>query len=143
VIMKRLKVERLFPLYFSISHFLSFAYNTVKNKGEVWHKCLGHPNFIVLSCLLNFGFLGNKDQFSSHNVLFDCSTCKLGKNKTLPFTSLGSRAIMSFNIIHSDVWDITVTSLLLSWPNIPLIHHTHHSILPYIAFTHNKHIDFS
>jgi hypothetical protein len=35
VIMKRLKVERLFPLYFSISHFLSFAYNTVKNKGEV------------------------------------------------------------------------------------------------------------
>jgi hypothetical protein len=141
--MKKLKVERLFPLYFSISHFLSFACNSVKNKGEVWHKCLGHPNFIVLSCLLNSGFLGNKDQFSSHNVLFDYYTCKLGKNKTLPFTFLGSRAIMSFNIIHSDVWDITVTSSLLSKPNIPLNHHTHHSILPYITFTNNKHNDFS
>jgi hypothetical protein len=75
--MKKLKVERLFPLYFSISHFLSFACNSVKNKGEVWHKCLGHPNFIVLSCLLNSGFLGNKDQFSSHNVLFDYYTCKI------------------------------------------------------------------
>jgi hypothetical protein len=101
------KVERLFPLQFSISHFLSFACTAFQNKGKVWHKCLGHPNSIVLSPLLNSGLLGNKDQFSSHNVLFYCSTCKLSKSQTLPFTSLSSRATNSFDIIHSDVWDIT------------------------------------
>jgi hypothetical protein len=59
--------------------------------------------------------LGNKTKFSSHDVLFDCSTCKLGKSKTLPFSSHGSRAIKYFDIIYSDVWGST-----------PIISHAHY-----------------
>lgn len=86
---------------------ISFACTTIQNKSEVWHKRLGYPNSVVLSQLLNSGLLGNKTQFSSHDVFFYCSTCKLGKSKTLPFPSHDSRAIKCFDIIHSDVWGPT------------------------------------
>ncbi|KAK9148876.1 hypothetical protein Scep_007633 [Stephania cephalantha] len=55
---------------------------------------------------MNRGFLGNKDQ----RFHFDCSTCKLGKSKILPFPSYGSRANTCFEIIHSDVWGISLLS---------------------------------
>jgi len=115
VIAKGPKVGRLFPLHFSIPRCLSFACTTVQNKSEVWHKRLGHPNSVVLSRLLNSGLLGNKTQFSSHDVFFYCSTCKLGKSKTLPFPSHGSHATKCFDIIHSDVWGPT-----------PIISHAHY-----------------
>ena len=35
--------------------------------------------------------------------MINCSTCKLGKSKTLPFPSHGSRATKCFDIIHNDV----------------------------------------
>jgi len=85
---KGLKVKILFLLHFLIPRFVSFACITIQNKDEVCHKHLGHQSFIVLSRWLNSGFLENKDQFSSHDVLFDCSIFKLGKSKTLPFTFL-------------------------------------------------------
>ena len=75
-------------------------------QSEVWHKRLDHPNSVVLSHLVNSGFLGNKDQFSSH-LFVDCSTCKLGKSKSLSFPSHGSRTESCFDLIHSDVWGIT------------------------------------
>ena len=50
--------------------------------------------------------LGNKDQFSSP-LSFDCSTCKLGKSKSLSFPSHGSHAEHCFYLIHSDVWGIS------------------------------------
>ena len=56
----------------------------MNKKCEVWHKQLGHPNSIILSHVINSGLLGNKDQFSSP-LFFDCSTCKLGKSKSLFF----------------------------------------------------------
>lgn len=115
VIAKGPKVGRLFQLYFSIPRCLSFACTTVQNKSEVWHKRLGHSNSIVLSRLLNSDLLGNKTKFSSHDVLFNCSTCKLGKSKTLHFSSHGSRATKYFDIIHSDVWGLT-----------PIISHAHY-----------------
>lgn len=79
----------------------------VENKTVMWHKCLGHPNDVILSNLLKRGLLGNKDQCSYHNLHLDCSTCKLGKGKTLPFATHGSHANACFEIIHSDVWGIT------------------------------------
>lgn len=49
--------------------------------------------------------LGNKIFFS--NISFNCSSCKLGKSKTLLFPSIGQRAAKYFDIIHSDVWGLT------------------------------------
>ena len=86
--------------------FISLAYITANQKGELWHKRFGHPNYVVLSHLLNSGLLGNKDQFSSH-FSFDCSACKLGKSKSLSFPSHGSPAKSYFDMIHSDGWGIT------------------------------------
>ncbi|KAF2285734.1 hypothetical protein GH714_007500 [Hevea brasiliensis] len=101
VITKGPKVGRLFPLLFSTPNVTSFACTTIASKSEVWHKRLGHPNSTILSHLSNSGLLGNKDHFS--NVSFDCSTCKLGKSKTIPFPSSGSHAVKCFDMIHSDV----------------------------------------
>lgn len=106
ILAKGPKVGRLFPLHFPISTFISLACITANKKGELWHKRLGHPNSVVLSHLLNSGLLGNKDQFSSH-LSFDCSTCKLGKSKSLSFPSHGNRGKSCFDMIHSDVWGIT------------------------------------
>nr|KYP68295.1 Retrovirus-related Pol polyprotein from transposon TNT 1-94 [Cajanus cajan] len=69
----------------------------------MWHNRLGHPNSHVLSTLLKSGSLGNKD----FSVPFDCTTCKLGKSKVLPFPNNASRATHCFDIIHSDVWGIS------------------------------------
>lgn len=102
ILAKGPKIGRLFPLHFSIPSCLSLACITVNNKSEVWNKRLAHPNSNILSHLLNSGLLGNKNN-SSHNLCFDCSTCKLGKSKTLPFPSHNSRAKKSFDIVHSDV----------------------------------------
>lgn len=106
------KVGRLFPIHFSVPRVLSFAYTPTTSKTEVWHKRLGHPNSVVLSHLSNSGPLGNKKQFSVAS--FDCSTCKLGKSKTLPFPNFDSRATKCFDVIHSDVWGIS-----------PIVSHAH------------------
>lgn len=116
IIAKERKVGRLFPIRFSIPHVLSFACTSTASKTEVWHKRLGHPNSIVLSHLSNFGLLGNKNQFLAAS--FDCSICKLGKSKTLPFPNFGSRAKECFDVIHSDVWGIS-----------PIISHAHFKYL--------------
>ena len=80
----------------------------------MWHRCLGHPNSDVLCTLFNSGLFG-KNTYSSFDLSFDCTTCKLGKNKVLPFPSHGSRASRCFDIIHSDVWGIA-----------PIVSHTHY-----------------
>jgi hypothetical protein len=78
----------------------------VNTPSEAWHKRLGHPNSVILSRMLNSGLLGNKEHVSKH-LSFDCSVCKLGKSKTLSFPSHGSRATKCFDIVRSDVWDIS------------------------------------
>lgn len=85
VIAKEPNVGRLFPLHISILSNVSLACSAVVNKSEVWHKRLGHPNSTILSCLLNSGLLGNKDNFSS--LSFTCETCKLGKKYHSSFFS--------------------------------------------------------
>lgn len=68
LIMKEPKHGRPFYLQLSISQSLpSFS-------------VLSLP-FKVLSNMLNFGLLDNKE-YSSSIVFPDCATCKLGKNKT-------------------------------------------------------------
>jgi hypothetical protein len=102
ILAKGPKVDRLFPLHFSIPKCLSLACVTINTPNEVWHKRLGHPNFVILSHLLNSSLLGNKEQVSK-NLSFDYNICKLGKRKTLLFSSYVSHAEKCFDIVHSDV----------------------------------------
>jgi hypothetical protein len=80
------KVGLLFFLHFPFPLVIFMACTIVSHKSETGHKCLCHPNPFVLSYLINSGFLGNKDQFSSHFSL-DYSTCKLSKSKSFSFPS--------------------------------------------------------
>ena len=102
---------RLFPLHVSPSTFipsfpfLSFACIVVGSSNKMWHRHLGHPNSDVLLTLFNSGLLGNKS-CSSIDIYFDCTSCKLGKSKVLPFPHHASRASQCFELIHSDVWGI-------------------------------------
>lgn len=54
------KVRR-FPLQFTIPTAMSLAGISDGFKHEIWHKQLGHPNMLILSHLLKYGFLDNKD----------------------------------------------------------------------------------
>ena len=99
ILLKGPKVGRLFPLHFSIPM-------TVNTHNEVWHKHLCHPNSIILSHMLNSSLLGNKEKVSK-NLSLDSSICKLGKSKTLSFSSNGSCAAKCFDIVHSAVWGIS------------------------------------
>jgi hypothetical protein len=62
----------------------------------------------LLSYLVNSSLLGDKNQSSSYDVLFGYSTCKFHKSKILPFIPLDNRSIKCFDIIHNDVWGITL-----------------------------------
>ena len=57
---------------------------------------------------MKHGHLGNKDQFSSLSLCFNCATYKLGKNKTLHFLMHNSCATKCFEIIHSNVWGVNL-----------------------------------
>ena len=120
MITKGLKVGRLFPLHVSPSTFIpsfplfSFACDVVGSGNKMWHRCLGHPNYDVLHTLFNSGLLGNK-ACSSIDLSFDCTSCKLGKSKVLPFSHHASRASQCFELIHSDVWGIA-----------PVVSHAHY-----------------
>ena len=105
------KMGRLFPLHVSPSTFipgfplLSFARNVVGSSNNMWHRSLGHPNFDVLRTLFNSGLLGNK-ACSYIDLSFDCTSCKLGKSKVLPFPHHASRVSKCFELFHSDIWGI-------------------------------------
>eukprot|EP00268_Persea_americana_P021098 TRINITY_DN21108_c1_g1_i7.p1 TRINITY_DN21108_c1_g1~~TRINITY_DN21108_c1_g1_i7.p1 ORF type:complete len:216 (+),score=10.87 TRINITY_DN21108_c1_g1_i7:139-786(+) len=80
------------------------------NKCQMWHNRLGHPNSRTLLSLFKSGLLvDNKIAFQ--DVSFNCSSCKTGKSKTLPFPLHTSLALKCFDLVHSNVWGIaTVTS---------------------------------
>ena len=120
MIAKGPKVGRLFPLHVSPSTFipsfplLSFACNVVGSGNKMWYRRLGHPNSDVLHTLFNSGLLGNK-ACSSIDLSFDCTSCKLGKSKVLPFPHHASRVSQCFELIHSHVWGIA-----------PVVSHAHY-----------------
>ena len=64
--------------------------------------------------MFNSGLLENK-ACSSTDLSFDCTSCKLGKSKVLPFPHHASSVSQCFELIHSDVWGIA-----------PIVFHVHY-----------------
>jgi len=64
----------------------------------LWHSRLGHAFVSRVQVLASKGLLG-----SMSNGSFDCISCQLGKQPTLPFNN-ESIAFASFDLIHSNVW---------------------------------------
>ena len=65
----------------------------------LWHARLGHASFSRVQQLVSRGLLGS---VSTEN--FDCVSCQLGKQPTLPFNTSESISTDIFNLIHFDVW---------------------------------------
>ena len=71
------------------------------NKCQLWNR-LGHPHSKTLMSLFNSGLLlDNKVSFK--DVSFNCSSCKMGKSKTLPFPMSNCLSLKYFDLLHSDV----------------------------------------
>ena len=64
-----------------------------------WHSRLGYASFSRVQQLASNGLLGfvSKDNF-------DCTSCQLGKQPTLPFNNSESISNSIFELVHSDVW---------------------------------------
>lgn len=80
--------------------------SVLNDECRLWHKRLRHSNSQKLSQLLNSDLLLNKNTGSFHDIELDCSSCKLGKSKTLPFPLHNEIKTQCFDLIHTDVWAI-------------------------------------
>ncbi|RVW39374.1 Retrovirus-related Pol polyprotein from transposon RE1 [Vitis vinifera] len=65
----------------------------------LWHSRLGHAPSSRVQQLVSRGLLGS---VSKDN--FDCTSCQLGKQPSLPFNNSDSISKSIFELIHSDVW---------------------------------------
>ena len=104
------KHGRLFLL--DIGHHSLFASSSNFNKlWTVWHKRLGHVNNAHLLSLFKIGYLDSTidNKMMSSFSQSKCETCCLSKSHILPFPVHNTRALASFDIIHSDVWGIAPT----------------------------------
>uniref|UniRef100_A0A2N9HIH1 Integrase catalytic domain-containing protein n=1 Tax=Fagus sylvatica TaxID=28930 RepID=A0A2N9HIH1_FAGSY len=66
---------------------------------SLWHSQLEHKSSSRVQQLVSRGLLG---PMSKEN--FDCVSCQLGKQPTLPFHNSESMSTGIFDLIHSDVW---------------------------------------
>jgi hypothetical protein len=84
------------------------AHLGVKTTDVVWHQRLGHPSSSVFQQLLknqNLHLFGLVDKTRI------CESCQLGKSKQLPFCESTRISTAPLELIHSDVWTSSVSSL--------------------------------
>ena len=86
------------PLVASISVAIAPTVSSIPSLA-LWHAQLSHTSSSRVQHLASRGFLGS---VSTKN--FDCVSCQLGKQPTLPFNTSESMSIDTSDLIHSDVW---------------------------------------
>lgn len=112
IIVKGPKCGRLFPLQLPTQDGnkskSALLCDSCSNKCQLWHKRLGHPNSKTLMFLLNSTLLNVNNRASFDDVSFDCTSCKIGKSETLPFSMHDSLALHCFDPVHGDAWGIAL-----------------------------------
>ena len=68
---------------------------------EVWHSCLGHANFDVITSLQKLGYLVVNALLPKPGL---CSPCQLAKTQRLPFVINKTRALNLLDLVHCDLW---------------------------------------
>jgi hypothetical protein len=81
----------------SVSAFLSS-----KNKWQLWHHRLGHPNDRVL--VSTMPSLSSCISVRNKHVQHHCQHCLKGKMHRLPFTHSQFQSTQPLELVHSDVW---------------------------------------
>ena len=72
---------------------------------SLWHSRLGHPGVSILNSLRKNKFIYCEPFNSSV-----CDSCVLGKQVKLPFSNSQTTTLMSFDILHSDLWTSPILS---------------------------------
>ena len=105
------KHGRLFLLDIGHHSFFASSSNNFKNLWTVWHKRLSDVNNAYLISLFKLGCLDSTidNKMMSSLSQSKCEACCLSKSHILPFSVYNSRALESFDIIHTDVWGIAPT----------------------------------
>ena len=85
------------PLVSPVSVAAAAAISSVPSL-TLWHTRFGHASSSQVQQLASRGLLGS---VSTEN--FDCVSCQLGKQPTLPFNTSESISTNIFDLIHSDV----------------------------------------
>jgi histone deacetylase 1/2 len=84
------------------------AFSSVRVSSAKWHCRLGHPASLVVQHVLHRHALPIE---SSNKDIFVCDACQQGKSHQLPF-SLSNHVIKTpLELIYSDVWGPTQTSV--------------------------------
>ena len=86
------------PLVAHVSVAATAAVSSIPSLA-LWHARLSHVSSSQVQQLASRGLLGS---VSAEN--FDCVSCQLGKQPTLPFNSSETISTDIFDLIHSDVW---------------------------------------
>jgi hypothetical protein len=84
------------------------TYLGVKTTDMVWHQRLGHPSFSIFQYLLKNWQLPLTGSVDKTRI---CSSCQLGKSKQHPFFESTKVSTGPLELIHSDVWTSSVSSL--------------------------------
>lgn len=80
----------------------------VKASTSTWHFHLGHPSAATLRHVLTSFSLPISDSYNKQSI---CKFCQLGKSKQLPFSDSSCESIAPLDLIHSDVWSSSISSL--------------------------------
>ena len=95
------------PLVAPVSIAAAAAISSVPSLA-LWHARLSHASSSRVQQLASRGLLGS---VSTEN--FDCVSCQLGKQPTLPFNTSESISTDIFDLIHSDVWGLSLSLILV------------------------------
>jgi len=82
----------------NVPHLDSIFSFQFANNFDLWHSRLGHP------CSARFKFLVNNFPDISANKDFICDVCPQAKQSRDSFPQSVSRASMSFQLLHVDIW---------------------------------------
>ena len=72
-----------------------------------WHRRLDHLSSAHLKLLTSSGTLGTV----LSRPLPTCMGCRLAKRMALQFSSSGSISVVSFDLVHYDIWGLASSSL--------------------------------
>ena len=93
----------------SSSKFHAFSMTVrVKASTVTWHCRLGHPSSSTLHNVLHNYSLLVSDSFNKKSI---CVSCQLGKSKQLPFSASSRESTAPLELIHSNVWSTSTSSL--------------------------------
>ena len=78
-----------------------FSHHFKSGSTDIWHQCLGHPQFSALQFLKNKGLIDVIGNVKSEHI---CDSCQLGKLSRLPFSCSKNISSSIFEKIHCDLW---------------------------------------